>query len=53
MIRPTRQSELKRAERERTAEERRSARLEKKFEENELLIAAKQEQLAERLRHAW
>ena len=30
---------LKRAEDERTREERRSARLEKKFEENELLIA--------------
>ena len=43
------QSELNRAERERTAEERRSARLEKKFEDNELLIAAKQEQLKERL----
>ena len=40
---------LKRAEDERTREERRSARLEKKFEENELLIAAKQEQLRERL----
>ena len=40
---------LKRAEEERTREERRSARLEKKFEENELLIAAKQEQLRERL----
>ena len=43
------QSELNRAERERASEERRSARLEKKFEDNELLIAAKQEQLAERL----
>jgi len=43
------QSELNRAEREREAEERRSARLEKKFEDNELLIAAKQEQLKERL----
>jgi biopolymer transport protein ExbB len=40
---------LKRAEDERLREERRSARLEKKFEENELLIAAKQEQLKERL----
>ena len=40
---------LKRAEEERTREEQRSARLEKKFEENELLIAAKQEQLRERL----
>ena len=40
---------LKRAEDERTREERRSTRLEKKFEENELLIAAKQEQLRERL----
>ena len=43
------QSELRRAERERAAEEARSARLEKKFEDNELLIAAKQEQLKERL----
>ena len=43
------QSELNRAERERASEERRSARLEKKFEDNELLIAAKQEQLKERL----
>ena len=43
------QSELNRAERERAAEERRSARLEKRFEDNELLIAAKQEQLRERL----
>ena len=43
------QSELNRAERERAAEERRSARLEKKFEDNELLISAKQEQLKERL----
>ena len=43
------QSELNRAERERTREERRSARLEKQFEDNELLIAAKQEQLKERL----
>jgi biopolymer transport protein ExbB len=42
-------AELKRAEQERTREEQRSARLEKKFEENELLIAAKQEQLKERL----
>ena len=40
---------LKRAEEERVREERRSARLEKQFEENELLIAAKQEQLRERL----
>ena len=40
---------LKRAEEERTREERRSARLEKQFEQNELLIAAKQEQLRERL----
>lgn len=40
---------LKRAEEERTREERRSARLEKQFEDNELLIAAKQEQLRERL----
>ncbi|MFL2502435.1 MAG: MotA/TolQ/ExbB proton channel family protein [Luminiphilus sp.] len=40
---------LKRAEDERTREERRSTRLEKQFEENELLIAAKQEQLRERL----
>ena len=43
------QSELRRAERERASEEARSARLEKKFEDNELLIAAKQEQLKERL----
>jgi len=40
---------LKRAEDERTREEARSTRLEKQFEENELLIAAKQEQLRERL----
>jgi len=40
---------LKRAEDERIREERRSTRLEKQFEENELLIAAKQEQLRERL----
>ena len=40
---------LNRAEEERTREERRSARLEKQFEQNELLIAAKQEQLRERL----
>ena len=40
---------LKRAEEERAREERRSARLEKQFEQNELLIAAKQEQLRERL----
>ena len=40
---------LKRAEDERTREERRSTRLEKQFEENELLIAAKQEQLRVRL----
>ncbi len=40
---------LKRAKDERTREERRSTRLEKQFEENELLIAAKQEQLRERL----
>lgn len=42
-------AELKRAEDERAREEARSARLEKKFEQNELLIAAKQEQLRERL----
>ena len=42
-------AELKRAEQERTREEQRSARLEKQFEDNELLIAAKQEQLKERL----
>ena len=42
-------AELRRAEQERTNEERRSARLEKQFEDNELLIAAKQEQLRERL----
>lgn len=47
--RANQQSELRRAERERAAEEARSARLEKKFEDNELLIAAKQEQLKERL----
>ena len=41
--------ELRRAEQERTREEQRSARLEKTFEDNELLIAAKQEQLKERL----
>lgn len=40
---------LRDAEAERTREERRSARLEKKFEDNELLIAAKQEALRERL----
>ena len=40
---------LKRAEEERTREERRSARS-GKIEENELLIAAKQEQLRERAR---
>ena len=42
-------AELKRAEDERARQERRSARLEKQFEDNELLIAAKQEQLKERL----
>lgn len=42
-------AELKKAEQERTRQEQRSARLEKKFEENELLIAAKQEKLKERL----
>lgn len=42
-------AELKRAEQERASEERRSARLEKQFEDNELLIAAKQKQLKERL----
>jgi biopolymer transport protein ExbB len=42
-------AELKRAEDERTREEQRSTRLEKQFEDNELLIAAKQEQLKERL----
>ena len=42
-------AELKRAEQERANEEARSSRLEKKFEDNELLIAAKQEQLKERL----
>lgn len=45
----TQAGELRRAEQERTNEERRSARLEKQFEDNELLIAAKQEQLKERL----
>lgn len=42
-------AELKSAEAERTRQEQRSARLEKTFENNELLIAAKQEQLKERL----
>ncbi len=40
---------LRAAEQERTREEQRSARLEKTFEDNELLIAQKQEQLKERL----
>ena len=42
-------AELRKAEQERTRQEQRSARLEKQFEQNELLIAAKQEQLKERL----
>ncbi|MEE4202717.1 MAG: MotA/TolQ/ExbB proton channel family protein [Halieaceae bacterium] len=42
-------AELRKAEQERTREEQRSARLEKQFEDNELLIAAKQEQLKQRL----
>lgn len=42
-------AELQRAEQERANEEARSARLEKQFEENELLILTKQEQLKERL----
>ena len=42
-------AELRKAEQERTREEQRSARLEKTFEDNELLIAAKQEQLKQRL----
>ncbi|MFT7286695.1 MAG: biopolymer transport protein ExbB [Halieaceae bacterium] len=40
---------LNEAEAERTREEQRSAQLETMFEENELLVAAKQEQLKERL----
>ena len=40
---------LKNAEAERAREEQRSARLEDQFEENELLIAAKQKQLKEKL----
>ncbi|AQA17533.1 energy transducer TonB [Halioglobus japonicus] len=40
---------LKRAEAERARQEQLSAELEAKFEENQLLIAAKQEQLQERL----
>jgi biopolymer transport protein ExbB len=40
---------LREAEAERTREEQRSARLERQFSENELLIADKQEQLKERL----
>jgi biopolymer transport protein ExbB len=40
---------LNEAEAERTREEQRSARLEDQFEENELLVADKQEQLKERL----
>ncbi len=40
---------LKQAEAERTREEQRSARLEKEFEDNDLLIADKQKQLQERL----
>lgn len=40
---------LNEAEAERTREEQRSARLEKQFADNELLVAEKQEQLRERL----
>ncbi len=40
---------LREAESERTRQEQESSRLENKFEENELLVAAKQEQLRERL----
>jgi hypothetical protein len=40
---------LNEAEAERTREEQRSAKLEDQFEENELLVADKQEQLKERL----
>jgi biopolymer transport protein ExbB len=40
---------LKRAEAERAAQERRSTELEDQFEENELLVAAKQKQLKEKL----
>jgi len=40
---------LREAEAERTRQERESTRLESVFEENELLVAAKQEQLRERL----
>ncbi|MEQ9463737.1 MAG: MotA/TolQ/ExbB proton channel family protein [Haliea sp.] len=40
---------LREAEAERTRQEQESSRLENKFEENELLVAAKQEQLRERL----
>ncbi len=42
-------AELKRAEEERARQERLSEQLEDNFEENELLIAAKQEQLKEKL----
>jgi len=40
---------VKRAEQERTRQEQRSERLENEFEENELLISAKQAQLREKL----
>lgn len=40
---------LREAENERTRQEQESTRLENQFEENELLVAAKQEQLRERL----
>lgn len=43
------QQMLKDAQAERTREERRSARLEKQFNDNELLVTEKQEQLRERL----
>ncbi len=42
-------AELKRAEAERASEEARSAELEDQFEANELLVAAKQKQLKEKL----
>ncbi len=43
------ESELRRAEAERERQEQRSAELENIFEENELLVAAKQQQLKEKL----
>ncbi len=45
-------AELKRAEAERTRQEQISAQLEDQFEENELLVAAKQAQLKEKLGYA-